>query len=198
MLTRVHSFFSSFSCRVNSLPPPSAFLLPELPSSHQRTLSTHESPLLLTQICPAIFHIFFLSCFCGNNEAEGTCFLQAPYTSYSHYTSRQHVCELAAASWRWWGAVETPAELSHPLSSPLPAPWWVVASWAYCPCSDKHWKSDGTFQPSPPSTSEKKNETYDIDSHLLWPMTCQRDLPANQFTELTKSLSEKRSSVEGI
>lgn len=57
-------------------------------------------------------------------------------------TGRQHVWEPAGASWGWggraWRGPQTPAELSHPLSSPppLPAPWWVVASRAHCPTQE--------------------------------------------------------------
>lgn len=94
-----------------------------------------------------VFVLFFLGCWWGNNEAEGTCFLLGLNSPLYQPITR------VRARWCFLEGLQTPAELSHPLSSLLPAPWWVVASWPYCPRSaDKHWKLEGTFQPSTPSS----------------------------------------------
>lgn len=96
----------------------------------------------------AIFQNFFWQ-FSGNNEVKGTCFLLVPQLP------------AGSTSGTCWGFLEvgegssveraqTPAELSHPLSPPHPAPWWVVAGHgSLCSSEDKDWKIVGTFQPSP-------------------------------------------------
>lgn len=136
----------------------SAFSLSPLSSSFLSLskLFTHESHLLLSRIRPAVylffsvlsrFFFFFLGCWWGNNEAEGTCFLLGLNSPLYQPVTR------VWARWCFLKGLQTPAELSHPLSSLLPAAWWVVASWPYCPrSSDKHWKLEGTFQPSTPSS----------------------------------------------
>ncbi len=142
----------------------------------------------------------FLSCFfswrfCGNNEAEGTCFLQAPKAGCSHYQpitrAQARRCFLEVRGSTVEGP-QTPAELSHPLSSPLPAPWWVVASWAYCPCSaDKRWKFDGTFQLLSPYSTEKKKKKPMTSSSIGGQWYPVRGLPVNQFAKVL-SVIQKR------
>lgn len=83
---------------------------------------------------------------CKNNEAKGTCFLLG--TLQSTLPADNTCVRLRVLP----EGPQTPAELSHPLSSRLPAPWWVVANGVHCLSSaDKHWMFEGTFQPSAPS-----------------------------------------------
>lgn len=145
---------------------PSAFLLPGLPSSHEHTFSTYESNLCchFSRFC---FVSLFSWHFCGNNEAEGTCFLQVPTAVYSHYQLTTRVWGSLALPGgegvNCGGAADSCWTLPPSVTPLLPAPWWVVASWAHCLRSaDKRWKFDGTFQTSFPLLRYKKRETYDI------------------------------------
>lgn len=73
--------------------------------------------------------------------------------------------------------------LCHPL---LPAPWWVVASWAHClHAADKCWKFEGTFQSSSPLSDEKKKLN-------LWHFV------TSEFSsQKSQMVSQKGTSVSG-
>lgn len=100
-----------------------------------------------------------------DNEGEGTCFLQGPHPLQSHRQPTTRVrargCFLNVRGCHWGGGgLQTATELSHPLSFPLPDPWWVLACLSYCLRSaNKRWKFDGTFQVSlPPFCFKKKKK----------------------------------------
>lgn len=155
VLTRLHVFSSSYSICETLLslrhsfslaPPWTSFLsLTHFFYLYESNLCCHFS-----RFC---FVLLFSWHFCGNNEAEGTCFLQVPTAVYSH-------CQLTTRVWgllalpggegvNCGGAADSCWTLPPSVTPLLPAPWWVVASGAHCLRSaDKRWKFDGTFQTS--------------------------------------------------
>lgn len=73
--------------------------------------------------CPDNFlgFVLFFRCLCGNNEAEGTCFLQGPRTESVHYQPATRVetcCCFLKMRGEHMEGLWTPTELAHPLSPP--------------------------------------------------------------------------------
>lgn len=147
--------------------------------------SAHESrPSVQSHLSRHFFSSPF-GCFCGNNEAWGTCFLQVPNNGRSYHSpadssTRVCVCNVnrvrGGAASRW-----TLPPSAVPASCP-PDELWLAG--AYCPRSaDKRWKSDGTFQPFCPPPPH------------LWPIaSCQ----GGESSLKSQSLSEGGKPLQCI
>lgn len=159
--------------------------------------------LPMNQICAAIFPDFVLFRYFLGTFVE-TMKPRAPVSSRflllcTHTTSWQHVCE---ARWRFLGVrgstvegLQTPAELSHPLSPPcflLPDELWL-AGLIVCVQQTNVGSLTGLSKLRSPSSNKKKEKPMTYSFCDQWyPL---RGLPTNQFTKVTKGLSEKRTSV---
>lgn len=108
------------------------FFYPWITSSLNSTLPRHFPDLVL----------FSSWRFCGNNESEGTCFLQCSQCRVLTLVPAGNTCGSPPVLPEGEGAERGGARrlllnsptLCHP--PPLPAPWWVVASRAHCPTQE--------------------------------------------------------------